>query len=204
MNRIVAYIAIVILVITSVALAESAKKLELYVNGALAFPFTPDEFSDHWKPGMLNLGGGIGYNINPITSVNFYLDWCNFGLDGEKLAHDMGAGGQVTFSGSGMSVMTITGNIKACIPFGKVRPYFWGGCGFFSLSREDGSVSGGGYVVPLEGDLESTFGFNLSVGVDYLISKTVDIFVDGRYVYGLTQSQSTSIVPLRIGVKLKL
>lgn len=204
MSRVGVYIVILILVVTSVALAESAKKFELYLNGALAFPFTPDEFSDHWKTGILNVGGGIGYNISPTVSTNVYFDWCNFDLDGEKLAHDIGAGGQVTFSGSGVSVMTITGNIKVCVLSGKVRPYFWGGCGIFILSRADGSISGGGYVVPLEGDSENTVGFNLGAGVDYSASKTVDIFVDGRYVLGLTEVQSTSILPLRLGVKVKI
>jgi hypothetical protein len=184
--------------------AESTNKFELYVNGALAFPLGPDDFSDYWRLGYLNVGGGVGYSIIPAISTNVYFDWCNFGFDGEKFAHDIGLGGEISIMGLDASVMTITGNMKVTIPSGTVRPYFWGGLGLFILSIDDGSVSGGGLVVPVPGDSENALGLAFGAGIDFAAAKTLDIFVDGRIVLGFTEGESTMILPLRLGLKVKL
>jgi len=184
--------------------ATGVKKVELYLNGALGLPLAPDEFSDYWKIGFLNLGGGIGYNIIPALSANVYFDWCNFGFDGEKFAHEMGVGGQVSIRGLGASVMAITANLKAGVPSGQVRPYFWGGAGLFILSIDDGSLSYGGMVFPMEGDSENALGIGFGAGIDFSVAKTVDLFIDGRFVHGFTDVDATSILPVRVGVKVRL
>jgi hypothetical protein len=195
---------IMIAILSSGLNAASANKVELYFSGALAFPLEPDEFSDHWKTSVLNLGGGIGHKIIPAISANVYFDWCNFGFDGPQFARDMGVGGEVSISGLDASVMTIMGNVKAVVPSGILRPYFWGGLGLFILSIDDGTVSIDDFVIPLEGDSENALGINFGAGIEVTVAKTVDLFFDGRFVLGFTDVESTSILPLRVGVKVKL
>lgn len=195
---------IMIVILSGVLNAASANKVELYFNGALAFPLEPDEFSDYWKTSVLNLGGGIGHKIIPAISANVYFDWCNFGFDGEKFARDVGVGGEVSISGLDASVMTIMGNLKAVVPSGQIRPYFWGGLGLFILSIDDGYVSVDDFVIPVEGESENAFGINFGAGIEVTVAKTLDLFFDGRFVLGFTDVESTSILPLRAGIKVKL
>ena len=196
--------ALGLLVTISTAYAQNPKKVELYLNGAVAFPFTPDEFSDYWKTSFLNVGGGLGFAMSPSISATIYFDWCSFGLDGDKLMHDVGVGGLVSVSGGTASIKVLTGNFKVSIPSGSVRPYFSAGGGLFFLSISDASVSGGGLVIPVEGDSENAASINFGLGIDFMVAKTTDIFIDGRYILGFTEDENTSILPIRLGVKLKL
>lgn len=177
---------------------------ELYVNGALGLPMSPEVFSDYWKTSILNFGGGFGYSFSPVVSTNVYFDYGNFGFDGEKFAHDLGVGGMISVDGGNASVMTVTANIKAAVPSGTVRPYFWGGGGLYMLSIDDATVSGGGMVIPAEGSSENALGINFGAGVEFTVVKTTSVFVDGRYILGFTEGESTGTLPIRLGVKVVL
>ncbi|MGD9379556.1 MAG: outer membrane beta-barrel protein [candidate division WOR-3 bacterium] len=177
---------------------------ELYVNGALGLPMSPEVFSDYWKTSILNFGGGFGYSFSPVVSTNVYFDYGNFGFDGEKFAHDLGVGGMISVDGGNASVMTVTANIKAAVPTGVLRPYFCGGGGLYMLSIDDATVSGGGMVIPAEGDSENALGINFGAGFEFAVAKTVSIFLDGRYVLGFTEGESTGTLPIRLGAKVIL
>ena len=196
--------ALGLLVTISTAYAQNPKKVELYLNGAVAFPFTPDEFSDYWKTSFLNAGGGIGYVITPAISTIAYFDWCSFGFDANRFLRTFGLFDLVSVTGLRASIIVITANFKASIPSGSVRPYFCGGGGLFLLSVADGEVIADGQVVPFEGDSENAASINFGAGIDFTVAKTADIFVDGRYILGFTEYENTSILPIRFGIKLKL
>jgi opacity protein-like surface antigen len=184
--------------------ASNVGKYELYLNGAIGLPMSPEEFSDYWQISVLNFGVGFGYPFTPIFSTTIYFDYGNFGFDGDKFAHDMGLSGVISVDGLNASIITITANFKAAVPTGTVRPYFSSGGGFFLLSRGDGSVSGGGLVVPVEGDSEDAFGINVGAGIEYAVARTVNIFLDGRYVLGFTEGESTRVLPIKLGMKVIL
>jgi opacity protein-like surface antigen len=198
-------IAVVMLAIVAVCgLLNAGDGFELCVNGALGLPMSPEVFSDYWKTSILNFGGGLGYSFSPVFSSNIYFDYGNFGFDGEKFAHDLGVGGMISVDGGNASVMTVTANIKAAVPTGAVRPYFCGGGGLYILSIDDASVSGGGMVIPVNGSSENALGINFGAGFELAVAKTVNIFLDGRYVLGFTEGESTGTLPIRLGVKVML
>ena len=188
----------------SMLYASNGGNVELYLNGAFGLPMTPEEFSDYWKTSVLNFGGGLGYTFSPVLSSNVFFDLGVFAFNGDKLAHEAGLGGIISIDGGNASVMTIFANIKASAPKGPVRPYFFGGGGLFLLSIDDATVSGGGMVIPVEGSSENAFGINFGAGTYFAVAKTVDLFIDGRYVLGFTKGESTGILPFRLGVNVKL
>lgn len=183
---------------------KSQRRLNSTSTVLSRFLLPPDEFSDYWKVGFVNFGGGVGYSIIPAVSAVAYFDWNNFSFDGDKFAHDAGAGGMVSIEGGNASIMLISGNIKAQVPTGAVRPYFNGGAGLFLLSIDDVSVSGGGIVVDVEGDSENAFSINFGGGLDFTVAENVALFADGRYIIGFTEGESTSTFPIRVGVNFKL
>jgi hypothetical protein len=205
MDRVsIALVALLVVVLGSMLFAGNVGKYEFYLNGAIGLPMLPEEFSDYWKTSVLNFGVGFGYPITPIFSSTIYFDYGNFGFDGDKFAHDNDLSGVISVDGLNASIITITANFKAAVPTGTVRPYLSGGGGFFFLSLGDGSVSGGGLVVPIEGDSEDAFGINVGAGIEFAAAKTVNIFLDGRYVLGFTEGESTGVLPIKLGVKVIL
>ena len=197
-------LVIVIVLFSSMLFAGNQQKVGLYFNGALGLPMNPNEFSDYWKTSFLNFGAGLGYAFSPILSSNVYFDLGIFAFDGDKIAHEAGLGGVISIDGGSASIMTIFANIKAAVSTGTVRPYFFGGGGLFLLSVDDATVSGGGMVIPLEGASETAVGINFGAGTYFVVAKQLDLFLDGRYVLGFTEGESTGTLPIRLGVRVKL
>lgn len=179
-------------------------KVNVYFNGALTWPLSPTEFSDYYKIGFPNLGGGLGFAGSPSVSVIAYFDYCYFGFNGEAFWHDLGLGGLFTVDGHDASIITISGNLKIGVPTGAVRPYFIGGAGLMMLSTSGGSISGGGEVYHFDKYSENAFSLNGGLGVDFPLASGAGIFVDGRMIFGFTENESTMYMPLRLGALFEL
>jgi hypothetical protein len=41
----------------------------------------------------------------------------------------------------------------------------------------------------------------MGAGIDVALGGNIDLFVDGRYVVGFTEGESTQIFPVRAGIK---
>lgn len=174
-------------------------KVKLYLNGTLAWPLSPSDFSDYYKIGFPNFGAGLGFAVSPSISFMAYFDYHHFGFNGDEYWHDLGLGGLFTVSGHDATIITISGNLKAAVPTGAARPYFIGGAGLMMLSISSGSISGGGEVFRFDAQSENAFSFNAGLGADFPLASEASIFIDGRMVFGFTEDESTLFLPLRLG-----
>lgn len=187
------------------AFAQGTNKPEFYGNSGISFPIGPDEFSDYWRMGF-NFGGGIGYPISPNLSLVGYFDFNNFRFDDDKYLRDYGfAGYGISISGGEASIITLSGNLKATLhtTTSSVHPYLWGGIGFFKLSIGDITIYGPGGAVSVEGDSESAFSVLVGGGIDFVIGERMDLFIEGKYVIGFTEGESTQMFPVKFGIKFR-
>lgn len=186
-------------------LVQRTNKLEAYGNSGISFPTGPDEFTNYWKIG-LNFGGGIGYTVSPNFTLVGYLGFNNFRFDDESFLRNYGLSGYgISVSGGEASIITISGNLKIILQtnLSSVYPYFCGGIGFFKLSINDAIVYGPGGSSIVKGNSESTFSFLFGAGIDFVIGKRTDLFIEGKYVIGFTKGESTQMFPIKLGIKCR-
>lgn len=194
-----------LLVTTANILAQGTNKLEFYCNSGISFPAAPDEFTDYWRMGF-NFGGGIGYSVTPNLTLIGYFDFNGFRFDDDKFLRDYGFSGYgISISGGEASIITFSGNLKATLQTrpSQVRPYFCGGIGLFKLSIGDVTVYGPGGSATAEGDSETAFSVLFGAGIDFAIGERMDLFIEGRYVIGFTEDESTQMFPIKLGIKFR-
>jgi hypothetical protein len=187
------------------ASVERKNGIELYLNSGISFPSRPDEFADYWSAGF-NFGGGIGHSVNPNLSLVGYFDFNDFGFDEDSLLRDYGlAGYGVLISGGEASSMTLSGTLKATLvtPPAKVRPYLCGGIGISWISISDVTIYYLGESATVPGESESAFSILVGAGIDFVIAKGMDLFIEGRYAIAFTEGESTAILPFKLGIKFR-
>jgi len=192
------------LIITSVS-AQARYSPEFYGYGGISFPAGPDEFTDYWRMGF-NFGGGIGVPVNPNLTLVGYVAYNTFRFDDDKFLRDYGfAGYGISISGGEASILVFSGNLKANLgPGGQVRPYLCGGGGFFRLSLSDITVYAvTGESETVEGTSETAFSILLGAGIEIPIGARMDLFAEGGYTIGFTEDESTSMFPVKLGIKFR-
>lgn len=203
--RIIIISALLVLVSVTTAPAQDISKLEIYLNSGISFPLQPDEFADYWGVGF-NFGGGVGYSINPNLSFVGYFDYNRFGFDEESLLRDYGlAGYGILITGGEASSMTLSGTLKASLltPPAQVCPYLYGGIGTSWISIGDVTISYLDESITVQGESESAFSVLVGAGIDFVIARRMDLFIEGGYAIAFTEGESTGIFPFKVGIKFR-
>lgn len=84
------------------------------------------------------------------------------------------------------------------------RVYFVAGLGFYRLSVSDLDIRQGSDVGTVTVEAENALGLNGGVGVDIAVGDNVNMFVEGQYVVGFTEGDSTGHIPVRVGLLFKI
>lgn len=155
----------------------------------------------------LGIGGGLHLDVNlMVLSFRLSGDYLHYSLDQDKFRDSFrplfgNSVSQLSIDGGGLGIYTLTANGKMNIlPLPIVTPYLTGGVGLAWLSRDEvkTSISGvGGATTPSETQSARTV-INLGAGVDFQLGIT--FFVEAKYAWIFTEGESSSYVPLTIGV----
>ena len=186
--------------------AQKTSKFEVYGSAGISFPIGPENFSKYWKMGF-NFGNGIGYSLNPNLTLITYFDFNSFSLDGDKFSQALQNAGLVdpgtSISGGGISIYTISENLKMTLPTGQspVHPYICGGEGLFELSAHN--MKSNNSELEGEGYSETDFSVLFGVGADIAMGERVSLFVEVKDVIGFTEDENMEIFPIKIGIIYK-
>jgi hypothetical protein len=142
------------------------------------FPFSPDEFENHWDPSfgaILDVAAHKGLlEVSVAADYNFFL---STGVDPDDI-----------------NILTLFLTIKIKpIAKASVRPYILVGAGYYRFWIVDAGVT------------DNTTGYQGGAGVEVDISKTQQIFIDVKQVVGRTRNiwledENTTHIPVRIGL----
>jgi opacity protein-like surface antigen len=108
---------------------------------------------------------------------------------------------QLNIEGGGLRILSVSANGKLNIaPIPLITPYVTGGVGlaWLTLDETKTSIAGvAGRTFP-SGSQGGKTTFNIGAGAD--ISFGVDLFVEARYVWILTDGAKSTYVPVTVGV----
>ena len=196
-------------------LASSVATAQLSFGGGghagVAFSSFPKAISDYYGTGFV-VGGHGDLNIIKYVTVRLNLDYASFASNKTKIAEILAnqnnvAASDIDFSGLNTSDFSIFVNGLGKIPIqgSPLTPYGLFGFGLNFLSASDGTVSYRGTPQPqatIKGDSSTKFGLDFGAGTDFALNRSVKLFFEFKYVLIFTENESTSYVPLVVGVTL--
>ncbi len=199
--------------------ASAQPDVRLYGFLGPSSPLAPNVFSDFWNVGytagaaagvLLNgtfeVVGGVSYHHFPIEEAEFLGDAETLGID---LTLD---GGAITvFSGT----MRLRANLEASKRF---APYVFLGTGVHRRTLQDFTIATSEDAVTFEGDAETTFGFEVGLGVGLILTPRVQFYAepsvtvlttelskrDFNLNLNLAKSDNTRFLPVRFGIRYDL
>jgi opacity protein-like surface antigen len=155
----------------------------------------------------LGVGGGVHLDVGlPGLSLRLSGDYLTYSLDEGKFRDSYagvfgGAANQISIDGGKLSIKTVSANAKAAVvPLPVVKPYVTGGVGLAWLSTDETrtSIAGvAGRTFPAATQNGKT-SFNVGAGAD--LDLGLKLFVEVRYVWIATEGQTSTYVPVTLGV----
>jgi opacity protein-like surface antigen len=155
----------------------------------------------------MGIGGGLHLDIN-LMVISFRLsgDYVHYALDQDKFRDAFrpvfgNAVSQLSIDGGGLGIYSLTANGKMnIVPLPVITPYFTGGIGLAWLTRDEvkTSIAGAAGATTPSATQSGCTSFNLGAGVD--LSVGISLFVEAKYVWILTEGETSTYVPVTIGV----
>jgi len=196
------------LAVLSFQSSEALVKFGGGVQGGVSFSSFPEPVSDFYGTGF---GGGAHANLSIMKYFTLRLngDYFSFSSDKDKLKQliltsNPGIPSDISVSGASASLIGITLDGIGRLPLsGPVTPYAMAGLGinFLSIGDIDVSVPGQGSTSVEVAESETDFGLNFGAGAEFRLA-ALSIYVEVKYVLIFTEDNSTSHIPIMIGITL--
>jgi opacity protein-like surface antigen len=163
------------------------------------------QFTNVYGPG---LGGGVHMDVN-LLAFSFRLsgDYVHYAMDADKFRDAFrpvfgNAVNQISLDGGGLGIMSVSVNGKmGLLPIPIITPYATGGVGLGWLNRAEitTSINGvQGTKIPSATSSSRTM-FHLGAGVDFHFGG-VAVYAEAKYAWILTEGETSTYVPVTIGV----
>jgi len=160
----------------------------------------------------LNEAYGFGYGGGAHFDITFVLfsfrltgDYISFSPDEQKYKTIVGrlipgfSASGLSLEGGRISVLSFAANVKLGLPLPFVSPYVTAGGGIANLSASDLTVKYQGVVFAAPAPKSETkSSVNVGIGVD--LNVIVTLYIEAKYTVIFTEGESSSYVPVTIGI----
>jgi hypothetical protein len=185
--------------------AQVPRSPVIRLHTGLTLPTGPEQFSDYWNPGF-GLGGGIGLPLTPTLSLEAAVSWTGLQFDETGFLEDLGIPPLgASIEGAGISILTVSANAIARLgqPGSRVMPYLAAGGGMMRLASGDISVMGPGGPLTVQGASETALLVEAAAGLEIAVGSSNAVFAEVRYGVGLTEDETTTFLPIRVGAIIR-
>ncbi len=180
----------------------------IVASGGWTFPVEPPEFSDHFKTNY-NFGGGIAYAMSPgevgYGEVSLLLHYYNvlFTRSGFRESNGLAAGaGIFGYPGDVFTGMVQFRGVYGAAK-GSIAPYFTAGVGVFHVALPERGLTTPPTLL-FEEYKKTTFGWSVGLGVDVPVMERITLFVDGRFLLGVSGTSGTKLFSGGGGIRYEM
>lgn len=180
----------------------------IVASGGWTFPIAPVEFSDHFKTDY-NFGGGIAYAIPRgdvgYGEVSLLLHYYNvlFTHTGFRKANGLAAGtGVFGYPGDVYTGMVQFRGVYSAAK-GDIAPYFTTSIGVYHIALSERGLTNP-YTVLFDEYKKTTFGWSVGLGVDVPVMDKLTLFVDGKFLLGVTGSSGNKLFSSGGGIRYEM
>jgi opacity protein-like surface antigen len=176
--RVLAF-AVLFLIIGAAARAQGTSGLHFGFEGGVSYPQgdTKDFFDNGWNGGAL-----LVWNP-PVVPVGLRVDGAYHKLDAKD---------EVTGSNGSAKILAGTADVVVGFRAILLKPYFFGGIGYYRLDFSDSELPSGD-------DTENETGWNAGAGVSISL-RNIDLIIEARYHSIGTSPDRFKFVPVSIGL----
>lgn len=184
------------------AWAQAPQPFSLYAGGALSLPAAPDGFKEGYKTGFHG-SIGFGYKAAPNTQIVAKVEHHQFPIDYDSnplLSTLTGVEG----GANKMWMFGVDARMSFALPSSPVKPFVLGGLGMAKIQQSEFSGSNTLATSTLNSLIQedqNKMYFNLGAGVELKAGPAWSLFAQLRYVSIATEGESSSFVPVTLGVK---
>lgn len=180
----------------------------IVASGGWTFPFEPTEFGDQFKTNY-NFGGGIAYAMNPGSigygEVSLQLHYYNvlFTRSGFREVNNIPTSTAIYgYPGDVFTGMVQFRGVYGT-PMEDIAPYFTMGIGVYHIALPERGLASPQSVL-YEEVKKTTFGWSVGLGVDVPVMERFTLFVDGKFLLGVSGSSGYKLFSGGGGVRFKI
>ncbi|MCK4856721.1 MAG: porin family protein, partial [candidate division Zixibacteria bacterium] len=175
--------------------AQVPTPFSLYAGGALSLPNAPDDFKDSFKTGYHGLVG-LGYKMGPGFQLVGKAEYHKFAFDFAGLSGVDGGDSKMWMFGG-------DGRLAFDLPAAPIKPFAFVGIGIANIKQSEfgGNVTLATALNDALPDTQNKVYYNIGAGVELKAGPSFNLFVQGRYVSIATEGNSTSFIPITVGLK---
>lgn len=187
---------------------EPSGSWNIVAIGGWNFPFEPDEFKDQFK-GSYNAGVGLAHLLPPgeagYGEISLMVNYHNFSFNETDFKTRYGVPSTATVYGYEGDVYT--GMVQFRGAYGRmnegVAPYFTAAFGLYYIALPALGVEG--QPEPIVPEYEkTTIGWSVGLGCDVAVTGNVTLFVDGKFLLGVTETNGHKMFTAGGGLRYKL
>jgi opacity protein-like surface antigen len=197
MKKILTILAI-LLAFGAVASAQTpSMPVSIYAGGALSIPTAPESFKTAFKNGFHG-SLGVGFDVNPMFELVGKVEYHAFKFDFDPAYSD--------YSGGTNKMLMFGGDLKfnPSVPAMPVKPYLLGGVGFANIKQSEFSGPSSlslSILNALISEDQTKFYWNAGAGFTLVTSPVFSLFAQARYVSIATDYETSSFIPITVGLK---
>lgn len=200
----VLFIAVMLFVMAGVVSAQVPTPFSLYVGGAVSIPNSPDAFADLYKTGFHG-SVGFGLKVMPGLQTVAKVEFHRFKLDHEatQAINPLLVGEDINGGHNNMWMFGADLRYTLPIPQPAFKPFIIGGLGLarISVTDFDGTSSLVASLNDLQPETQNKVYFNVGAGFEFPTGPKMNLFAQVRYVSIATEGESSSFIPITIGLK---
>ena len=186
--------------------AQAVSHLQPGGGAGASFLLQPDGVADHWNTGLA-LSGALRWKPIPRLNVGIEVGYQRQPLDEEALTasiRDLYPTVSVSGGDLWMLPVSVIGEFDL-VRWGTTKPFVRGGAGAVVIGTTSFSASGPGSSQVVSdfsaaAPDETVFGWLVGLGVRTPLGPSLELYLDATWHMAATSGESTSFLPLRIGL----
>jgi len=180
-----------------ISVAQHRDRLRIMVSTGIGYLITPINFKNNWSP-RFGLGVALEAPVLQRAFLQFHATYNVFALDSQGFITSRVEGGDIRLFNFMVNISYDVINVA------ELRFYLITGIGLFLLHKRGGSVGNGTTSIPIFSESLRDPAVMPGSGISWPLGSRAGVFGEIRYLNAFNRGPNYLVIPLNLGVFLRL